>query len=455
MSTVADTPRPRRRDGKAADATGAARRRSRRRRRDRAPRGAARGRRRRQRARPAAQRPLRRARPRARPAPGRRRAAEGAALERLRQRADRDARAGSPRPRPGRARRHDVRPSGPRGPGRREPEAVEPPHPHPRRRLRSPSSRRSLARAAWVQLVHGPALSTRWRRASTARRSRCRPDAARSSTAPASRSRSASSRPRSTPIRSWCKNPQQVAVETGKALGLDPNEVYNLLRDRRAGSSSSQRQADPIKAAALAEAAASPGLGFYAEEKRTYPQGRVGAQVIGYAGTDNLGLEGLERSLEKKLRGRAGAEIVVKDPFGRAIDVVKSRAERPGKDVTLTLDHQVQAATEKILLDTVRAVRRTRRHRDRDGPRERRRDPRDGECADDQREPVRQGAARPPAQPRRHRHLRAGLDVQDRHRRRRARGRGRRRPGRPSCCSRRSRSPTASSTRRTSAAPSA
>lgn len=208
-----------------------------------------------------------------------------------------------------------------------------------------------FTRAAWVQLVHGPGyreMATRQHRDTI--------------TLPAGRGTiyDRTGEPlaigeQSTTVYAdpkLVKNPQKVAVATAKALDLDPNHVYNLLR-QKGRFVFIERQADPIAAAALAKQGLA-GLGFYAEEKRTYPQGRVGAQVIGYAGTDNLGLEGLERSLEKKLRGRPGAEIVVKDPFGRAIDVVKSRAERPGKDVALTLDHNIQAATEKILLAKVR-----------------------------------------------------------------------------------------------------
>ena len=91
------------------------------------------------------------------------------------------------------------------------------------------------------------------------------------------------------------------------------------------------------------------GLGFYAEERRSYPQGAVAAHVLGFAGTDNRGLDGLERSLERTLRGRPGYEIVVRDPSGHAIDVVTSRKERPGRNVVLTLDHQMQSSAEQIL----------------------------------------------------------------------------------------------------------
>ncbi|HET8969076.1 MAG TPA: penicillin-binding protein 2, partial [Gaiellaceae bacterium] len=96
------------------------------------------------------------------------------------------------------------------------------------------------------------------------------------------------------------------------------------------------------------------GLGFYPEELRYYPQGPVAAQILGYAGLDNKGLEGLERSLEGTLAGKPGSQTIVKDPFGRALDVVETKPETPGKDVRLTIDRQIQGNAEEILAETVR-----------------------------------------------------------------------------------------------------
>ena len=146
---------------------------------------------------------------------------------------------------------------------------------------------------------------------------------------------------------------QRAAVVAGKMLGVDPNQIYPELKDRSKGFVYIERKADPMKAAALNKRDIA-GLGFYPEELRTYPQGRVAAHVLGFAGTDNHGLDGLERSLDKTLSGRAGSETIVKDPFGRAIDVVTSRPERPGKNVTLTIDHQIQSNAEQVLAQTVK-----------------------------------------------------------------------------------------------------
>jgi cell division protein FtsI/penicillin-binding protein 2 len=146
---------------------------------------------------------------------------------------------------------------------------------------------------------------------------------------------------------------QNLTLSAGKILGAEPAELYPLLTDRSRGFVYLERKADPRKAEKL-EQLGYAGLGFYPEELRFYPQGPVAAQIIGYAGLDNVGLEGLERSLEDTLSGTPGSQTVVKDPFGRALDVVETKPETPGKDVRLTIDRQIQANAEEILADTVR-----------------------------------------------------------------------------------------------------
>ena len=150
------------------------------------------------------------------------------------------------------------------------------------------------------------------------------------------------------------RDPKAAAVAAGKALDLDPDELYPLLSDRSTRFVYVLRKADPLKAAQL-ERQKIPGFGFYVEELRAYPQGGVGAHVLGYAGVDNHGLEGLERSLDKTLAGRPGSETIVRDPFGRAIEIVASRPERPGRNVKLTIDHQIEASAEDVLGQTVRS----------------------------------------------------------------------------------------------------
>jgi cell division protein FtsI (penicillin-binding protein 3) len=147
------------------------------------------------------------------------------------------------------------------------------------------------------------------------------------------------------------RDPRAVAVAAGQTLGLDPDKLYPLLADRSHGFVYVERQADADKAQAL-ERRNIVGLGFYPEEKRIYPQRRVGSSVIGYAGVDNRGLSGLELSLDRVLTGRRGEKTIVKDPFGRTLEVVGSKPGSDGQDAYLTIDHTIQGQVERILSAT-------------------------------------------------------------------------------------------------------
>jgi cell division protein FtsI (penicillin-binding protein 3) len=147
-------------------------------------------------------------------------------------------------------------------------------------------------------------------------------------------------------------NPRAASLAVERTLGLDANRIYPTLADRTRGFVYVERQADPAQAAALQRLKLS-GFGFYPEERRSYPQGSVAAQVLGYVGIDGDGLSGLELQFDKQLSGRAGHETIVKDPSGRVIDVEQQRPETPGRDVFLTLDHTIQANAEEVLRATV------------------------------------------------------------------------------------------------------
>ena len=210
----------------------------------------------------------------------------------------------------------------------------------------------ALARAVWIQVVKGPeyaAMALRQHRETVV--------------VPASRGTIVDRNGEPLAIGRLATtvyaNPRQVndardlTLAASKQLGLDPAELYPMLVDRSRGFVYVARKADPRKAKIL-QSLDFAGLGFYPEELRFYPQGPVAAQVLGYAGLDNKGLEGLERSLEGTLAGKPGSQTIVKDPFGRALDVVETKTETPGRSVRLTIDREIQANAEEILQDTVR-----------------------------------------------------------------------------------------------------
>jgi cell division protein FtsI (penicillin-binding protein 3) len=147
-------------------------------------------------------------------------------------------------------------------------------------------------------------------------------------------------------------NPARVAQAAHAVFGIDPNSLYPQLLDKSSHFVYIERAADPATAK-LMLARHLTGVDSYPEEKRVYPQLTVAPQVIGYAGVDNTGLEGLEIQYNKQLSGRPGKQTVVTDPFGRAIDVIRSRPAQQGEDVFSTIDHTMQAEAELVLRQTL------------------------------------------------------------------------------------------------------
>ncbi|HTW84415.1 MAG TPA: penicillin-binding protein 2 [Candidatus Sulfotelmatobacter sp.] len=85
--------------------------------------------------------------------------------------------------------------------------------------------------------------------------------------------------------------------------------------------------------------------------------GRLASTVIGFTGTDENGLDGLEYSLDKVLRGTPGRERIEADEFGHAIPFGETQViERavPGTTVVTTLDPYLQYEAERLLAADVK-----------------------------------------------------------------------------------------------------
>ena len=132
-----------------------------------------------------------------------------------------------------------------------------------------------------------------------------------------------------------------------------------LSRKRRSGGLTSfqyvKRRATPIEAKRIA-ALELKGIGFMKESKRFYPNRELAAHLLGYVGTDNAGLHGLEATFDKTVRGREGTMLVQTDARGHAF----SRLDRPpttGGSLELTIDEHLQFIVERELKAGVEAAR--------------------------------------------------------------------------------------------------
>lgn len=108
-----------------------------------------------------------------------------------------------------------------------------------------------------------------------------------------------------------------------------------------------------------------PGIQPDSGLSRWYPEGAAGSLLVGYVGAPaeedldgdpllslpgfRFGKRGIERSFDRRLRGKAGSSRVEVNAYGRVIRELARREGEPGEDVTLTLDAGLQrAVTERL-----------------------------------------------------------------------------------------------------------
>ena len=113
-----------------------------------------------------------------------------------------------------------------------------------------------------------------------------------------------------------------------------------------------------------------PGVVVEVESQRSYPTSRFAAHLLGYvreAGEeqirqgpyrrgDMVGQGGLERLLDRFLRGRDGGERIEVDALGRPVQVVHRQDPTPGAYVVTTIDRRIQEVVERAMGDRPGAV---------------------------------------------------------------------------------------------------
>jgi len=95
-----------------------------------------------------------------------------------------------------------------------------------------------------------------------------------------------------------------------------------------------------------------PGVGTQEQDYRTYPQGTLAAQLLGFVSNDGSGEYGVEQALNKQLQGTSGQLKAVTDvngvPLAASANNILTEPV-PGSDVDLTVDVGMQSGVEKIV----------------------------------------------------------------------------------------------------------
>lgn len=103
-----------------------------------------------------------------------------------------------------------------------------------------------------------------------------------------------------------------------------------------------------------------PGLGTQGQDYRTYPQGSLASQVLGFVDDNGNGQYGLEQALNKELTGTPGQVKAVTDVNGVPLAASKGNIETApvnGDNVVTSLNLSMQSQMEQILAQEYQATK--------------------------------------------------------------------------------------------------
>ncbi len=149
-------------------------------------------------------------------------------------------------------------------------------------------------------------------------------------------------------VREEVQNKEAVARRLSTVLNIDRQTLGQRL-SRGGGFVWLKRRVEPEIADSIRQLEIT-GVGIGAESRRYYPNMDLAGAVLGFVGTDG-GLEGLESSLEKHLRGGDGVRVLNLDARGKSLISADPWERFPtvGATVQLTLDQNIQFFVEQSL----------------------------------------------------------------------------------------------------------
>jgi len=156
-------------------------------------------------------------------------------------------------------------------------------------------------------------------------------------------------------IKLYDEDPTVIAKGLSEILGVDYDEILAKCANTKSWYQTISRKVEPEISDKVREFKNTNNLkGVKIEEdsKRYYPYSSLASQVIGFVGTDNTGLSGIELFDNNVLTGVNGRIVRAKNAAGT--DMLFTNFEdyydaQDGKDVVLTIDSTIQYYLEKTL----------------------------------------------------------------------------------------------------------
>ncbi len=142
---------------------------------------------------------------------------------------------------------------------------------------------------------------------------------------------------------------KETAHQLAQILGKDENEIYTKIT-QDTSFVWVQRQIEDDKAKAIRNLNLK-GIGLTEENRREYPKGTLASHILGIAGIDNTGLEGVDFYYNDLVGGTKGRIIVEKDGKNQEIPEATHKYIAPieGSSLVLSIDETIQFITEREL----------------------------------------------------------------------------------------------------------
>lgn len=143
-------------------------------------------------------------------------------------------------------------------------------------------------------------------------------------------------------IHSQIKEPEKVIDVLTEELGLERNQVKKRVEKNssieRIKTNVDKQTGDKIREYDLA------GVKVDEDYKRNYPYGNLASKVLGFTGSDNQGIVGLEVKYESILKGTDGQILTMTDARGVELSDTGEGRKEPvsGKNLILSLDANLQ-----------------------------------------------------------------------------------------------------------------
>lgn len=156
------------------------------------------------------------------------------------------------------------------------------------------------------------------------------------------------------PMRIKKEDKEKVAKKLSELFKLDYEKTLKKV-NKRASIENIAKKIEKDKANELRkwmlENNITEGINIDEDTKRYYPYNNLSSQIIGFCGSDNQGLNGIESKYEEYLKGKKGSISRITDASGKVIKNTSEEYNEPtdGDDIILTINATIQGIAEKYL----------------------------------------------------------------------------------------------------------